>query len=415
MLNETFSVIYNFLLALLLGAVIGIEREKTHQQHKGTDFAGIRTFMLISAFGALSAYLANILYSWLLAVIFICFTIVIVAGYVLSSIINKEIGMTTEMSAIMTFLIGVLVFQTSQEIPILIAVAVTLILSFKNYIHEFVYNLKSVEFFDTIKFILVAFVVLPLLKTIPAFGPFDSINLYEIWLMVVFITGLSYVGYILIKTFGASNGTIITGLLGGILSSTAVVTTLATKSKEQIENTNALVIASSIASATMFLRVLIVTSILNFSLIEKLAFPLVLLSLAGYTASTVMWKKSSHNDTGFEFKSPLMMMPALKFGLFYGFILMLSSTLNYYFGSKGILFAALISGLADVDAITIFVARNPHLSSGIGITAIVLACVVNTAIKITISKFFGSNDYWTTLTKVLAPVIVIGLFLVVFI
>jgi uncharacterized membrane protein (DUF4010 family) len=282
MINEPslLELFYKFFLSLALGALIGIEREKSQQHHKGTDFAGVRTFMLITFFGAMSAYLSSIYYDWLLAVTLVSFVIVILAGYILSSYFNKDIGMTTELSAIIAFIIGIFVFTTSQEVPILLTIVITLILSFKSHLHQFVYKLKSTEFFDTIKFVLIAFVILPLLKPIQPFGPFNAINLYEIWLMVVFVSGLSYIGYILIKTFGSSSGTVLTGLLGGILSSTAVVTSLANKSKEQ-EQVMTLVAASAIASSTMFIRVLIEVSILKLSLIEKLAFPMVLLALAG--------------------------------------------------------------------------------------------------------------------------------------
>ena len=409
---DMFSLFYKFFLSLALGALIGMEREKRQQHHKGTDFAGIRTFMLITFFGAMSAYLSSLYYSWLLAVIIVCFTLVILSGYVLSSFFNKDSGMTTEISAVIAFIIGILVFRTSQEIPILLTIVITLILSFKGHLHKFVYRLKSIEFFDTIKFVLIAFVILPLLKPIAPFGPFNSINLYEIWLMVVFVTGLNYIGYILIKTFGSNKGAVLTGLLGGILSSTAVVTSLANKSKEQ-EKVTPFVTASAIASSTMFLRVLIEVSILNFSMIEKLAFPMVLLSLAGYAAASIMWRKKEHGETHLEFKSPLMLKPALKFGLFYSLILFVSNLSKFYLGSKGILLASVISGLADVDAITIFVARSGDINLGLGILAITLAAIVNTGVKIVIGKMFGTRDYSINLTKVLAPVIVTGLFLLI--
>jgi len=405
-----YNLFYKFFLSLALGALIGMEREKRQQHHKGTDFAGIRTFMLITFFGAMSAYLSSLYYSWFLAVIIVCFMLIILSGYILSSFFNKDIGMTTEISAAIAFIIGILVFKTSQEIPILLTIVITLILSFKGYLHKFVYSLKSIEFFDTIKFVLIAFVILPLLKPIAPFGPFNSINLYEIWLMVVFVTGLNYIGYILIKTFGSNKGTVLTGLLGGILSSTAIVTSLANKSKEQ-EKVTPFVTASAIACSTMFLRILIEVSILNISMIEKLAFPMVLLALAGYASASIMWRRKEHAETNLEFKSPLMLKPALKFGIFYSFILFISNLSNAYLGQKGILLASIISGLADVDAITIFIARTASLDLGIGIMAITLAAIVNTGVKIVIGKMFGTSNYSNNLTKVLAPIIVTGLFL----
>ena len=412
---QTLEIFYKFFLSMALGALIGVEREKSHQQHKGTDFAGIRTFMLITFFGAISAYLSSLYYEWLLAVIFVCFVAVVLTGYVFSSYFNKDIGMTTELSTIIAYIIGVLVFITSEEIPTLLAICITLILSFKSYLHQFVYNLKSNEFFDTMKFLVITFVILPLLRNVDPFGPYNSINLYEIWLMVVFVSAFSFAGYILIKVYGTNKGVILTGMLGGILSSTAVVNTLATKSKESQASATPFVIASALACSTMFLRVLFEVSLLNLSIIAKLAFPMVLLAVAGFLSVSLMWKKHDHSDTNLTFSSPLMLKPAIKFGIFYSFVLVVSNLSNIYFGPKGILVAALITGLADADAIAIFVARHPSVGFEIGIMAIVLGATVNTIMKIIIGNFFGSKEYGNSLMKILMPVVVTGLVLIFFI
>ena len=409
--NPLFLVFYKFFLAIALGALMGLEREKHQKAHHGKDFAGMRTFMLITFLGSLTAYLASFYFDWLLAIIITCFIIVILVGYIMSSLINKQVGMTTELSAIIAFVIGIFTFTTSQEIPILLTIVTTLILSFKSPLHEFAYKLKNKEYLDTIKFVLIAFVILPLLKPIESFGPFNSINLYEIWLMVVFVSSISYIAYILIRLFGSQSGTFLTGILGGMLSSTATVTSLANKSK-QYHNTTPLVAAAALACSTMFIRVIIEVSILNIAIIERLAFPMVLLTLAGYIGVSVLWKKSSHDlDTDIEYTSPFMLRPALKFGLFYGFILFLSKGFSLYFGSKGLFIAAVISGLADVDAITIYVARNSALSVNMGVSAIILAAVTNTIVKLFIAKSFGKKEYGNNLIKVLSPAVIIGIIL----
>lgn len=409
--NPLLMDLYRIFLAVALGALMGLEREKIHKGHEGTDFAGIRTFMLITFLGSLIAYLSNIYFDWLLAVGIACFMVVIVVAYVLGSLINKKIGMTTEISAIIAFIVGILVFKASQEIAILVTIVNTLILSFKSPLHEFAYKIQQQEFFDTIKFILIAFVILPLLKPIASFGPFNSINVYEIWLMVVFVSSLSYIAYILIKIFGSSKGVYITGLLGGILSSTATVTSLANKSKESI-NVKPLAGAAALACSTMFLRMLLEVSILNYGLVEKLAFPLVLLALIGFISVSLLWRKSNKNEkTDIEYSSPLMLKPALKFGIFYGFIVFLSSAMNYYFGAQGLLISAVIAGLADVDAITIYVAKHPEIAMGTGITAIILAAIVNTIVKIIIAKAFGKKEYGNILVKIMAPIVVVGIIL----
>jgi len=403
--------LYKFFLAVALGALMGLERERTHKDHSGKDFAGIRTYMLITFLGALLAYLSSIYFDWLLAVGLGSFILVILSAYVMGSILNKQIGMTTEISTIIAFIIGILSFKSSQEIAILATILNTLILSFKSPLHEFAYTIKPKEFFDTIKFILIAFVILPLLRPIQSFGPFSSINLYEIWLMVVFVSSLSYIAYISIKLFGSNKGVYLIGLFGGILSSTATVTSLANKSKESVQ-IKPLVGAAALACSTMFLRMLIEVAILNYAIIEMLAFPLVLLALIGFISVSILWKRTkSGGSANIEYDSPLMLKPAIKFGLFYGFILFLSATLNHYVGSQGILITALVAGIADVDAITIYVARNYGQVGSVGITAVILAALVNTIVKIFIAKAFGKKEYGNLFVKIMAPIVVIGIIL----
>lgn len=409
MIQETLLLFYKFFLSIALGALIGAEREKSHQQHTGTDFAGIRTFMLITFLGTLTAFLSNLYFNWLLAVIFVCFVVVVLAGYIFSSYFNKEIGMTTELSTLISFIIGVLVYSSSEEIPALMAIMLTLILSFKNLLHKFVYNLKAIEFFDTMKFIVIAFVILPLLENIKSFGPFDAINLHEIWLMVVFVSSFSFIGYVLMKTFGSNKGTLLTGLLGGLLSSTAVVSTFAHKSKEYKGSVLPFVIASVIACSTMFLRVLTEVAILNVSVITKFAFPMVLLALAGYITISFMWKNNRHEDAHIEFDSPLMFWPALRFGLFYAFVLIVTNISKEFLGVKGLLFAAIITGIGDADAIALFVARHAEIDIRIGLLAVIIAAVSNTITKVIIGKLFGSKEFGNGLMKIMSPIVITGL------
>ncbi len=408
--NPIFAVLYNFFLAIALGALMGLEREKTHKDHDGQDFAGIRTYMLITFLGGLLAYLSEIYFDWLLAVGISGFMLAIIVAYVMGSLVNKKIGMTTEISSMIAFIIGILVFKSSHEVAILLTILNTVIVSFKSPLHEFAYNIKEKEFFDTIKFILIAFVILPLLKPIGNFGPFNSINLYEIWLMVVFVSSLSYIAYILIKILGPDKGPYVTGLLGGILSSTATVTSLANKSKNSI-NVKPLAGAAALACSTMFLRMMIEVSVLNMELIEVVALPLILMAMMGFISVSIFWRNSRNKKADIDYDSPLMLRPALKFGVFYAFIIFLSSMLTHYYGSSGILVVAVIAGLADVDAITIYVAQHSEISIGIGVTAIILAALVNTTVKIFIAKAFGKKEYGNMLAKLLAPIVLIGILL----
>jgi uncharacterized membrane protein (DUF4010 family) len=136
---------------------------------------------------------------------------------------------------------------------------------------------------------------------------------------------------------------------------------------------------------------------------------MVLMALAGYVAISFMWKKNNHDDAHIEFSSPLMFWPAIKFGLFYAFVLIVTNVSKEVFGFKGLFLAALITGIGDADAIALFVATHPEIGIEAGLFAVILAAVSNTVTKVVIGKLFGSKEYGTYLMKMMAPVVITGL------
>ncbi|MBN2422721.1 DUF4010 domain-containing protein [Candidatus Woesearchaeota archaeon] len=412
-----YEIIQRFLISLALGALIGIEREKTQQARKQRDIAGIRTFMIISLLGTITAYLSSIYSQWILIIGTLCFSLFILTGYYLSSVMKKDIGLTTELSAIVAFLIGVLVFVTPREIPIILTIAVTLILSFRIPLHHFVRQLKRKEFYDTIKFIIVAFVILPLLPN-QYFGPYNAFNPYEIWLMVVFVSGISFVGYILMKYIGARQGIELTGLMGGLVSSTPVVTSMASKSRQKdIIVLKPFIFASVLASSTMFLRMLFEVSILNNELIPGLLLPLLSMSAIGYVWTIILWKEKKEVDTMINLESPFRLKPAITFGLIFGIIIFITKFAQSYLGATGIYITSFISGFADVDAVTISMSRfaQQGLSTKVAVISITLAACANTLTKLFIARFFGSKEFFRTISFVFGVMVFVGIILLFFI
>ena len=249
------------LIALVLGFLIGIEREKSQLDRKERDFAGIRSFVILTLLGYFAAYLNHFYLNNIVIILFVGVILLIIASYIYDSFMNLKKGITAELAAIMSFLVGVLTFY-QPTYAIILAIVTTLTLSLKPYIHAFVGKIKEEEYYATLKFAIIAFVILPLLPKY-ALDSWGVLNLYNIWLMVVFISGVSFIGYIFTKFMGATKGIGITGLIGGLVSSTAVTLSMSGQSKKNKKVIFPFVLAVIEASTMMFGRVLFVTFVLN--------------------------------------------------------------------------------------------------------------------------------------------------------
>jgi len=246
------SLILRVLISLGIGALIGIERER---RRKGAEFAGIRTFMLMALLGTLSVFVSET-FPYFLLVAFIGLVSLIFAGYIMSTKDDGDIGLTSEVAALLTFVLGAICASgEGYKFAPIIAIIITALLALKKYLHLFARRISEREMIDTLKFLVVAFVILPLLPN-TYIGPFHVFNPYQIWLMVVFISGISYAGYIAMKIIGPEMGLSVTGIMGGLVSSTAVVTAMAGRVKESESVLKAAVFASVVASSMMFFRIL---------------------------------------------------------------------------------------------------------------------------------------------------------------
>jgi uncharacterized membrane protein (DUF4010 family) len=432
-----YILIERFLIALLLGAAIGLEREFQHQREKTKDFAGFRTFILIAIFGALIGYISEQIESPALIIAsLVSFMLLVIAGYVIVSIDEKRIGATTEMSAIITFVLGILVLKGHIIISVIIAIIVAALLAYKLQMHKFARKIEAVELYSTLKFALISLVVLPLLpnkgytlldipvlhEIIESFpsvalilAQIDVLNPFKIWLMVVFIAGISFVGYILIKTVGAKAGLGLTGFMGGLISSTAVTSSLAIESKRAKKIVNVFVFGTIIASCTMYFRVLFEVLVLNKSLLKHLIVPIGLMAVVGLGYCLYLYlqkKKTTKNTKHFEFNSPFALGPALKFGLFFGFVLYIAKLFQILFGDTGIYIASLVSGLADVDAITITMAslaNTGDVTSVVAVSAITIAVCSNTVVKGGIAYLFGAKEFGMIIMKVFGAMLAVAL------
>lgn len=412
---DTFLFI-KIVTALAIGALIGIERERKSTK---TEFAGVRTFILIALWGILSAYLSE-LFPYFILGSFMALSVLIGLGYWLTVKDSGDLGLTTEVAALLTFILGALCYyEEGYTISVVLSILVTTLLALKPVLHKLAQKISEKEMIDTLKFLIIAFVILPLLPN-ETLGPWDVFNPYQAWLMVVFISGISYAGYIAMRFMGPQRGLGITGIIGGLVSSTAVVTAMAARVKESPYLLRAGVFATVVASSMMFLRVFFEVLIINPDLAPSLAAPMIIMGVLGILLGWLVWRRSAVKeiDSKIKLDNPFTLKPALIFGALFIAILFLSKIANIYLGSRGVYLASIISGVADVDAITIsmaFLARSSTLSSDTAVTAITLATISNTAVKFGIALLLGTRHFARNVGILFAAIVTAGIVAVILI
>jgi uncharacterized membrane protein (DUF4010 family) len=382
-------------IALAIGLLIGLERGwETRALPEGARVAGLRTFGIIGLAGGGAGLIALRFGEWFLGLVFVALAIIIAAMYMRRSTASHDIGATTAFAALLAFALGTMV-PIGYPLPAAAAAVVaTLLLAFKPTLHTWVEKLEQRELRATLQLLLISVVLLPVLPN-ETFGPLDVFNPYEVWLMVVIITGISYLGYFAIKVGGAAYGAVATGMLGGIAASTAVTLSLARLSRPQRGLENALAAGILAAGGTMYPRVLIIAGVLKPPLIAALLPPLGVMAAATYLASGIAWRRAKKAAplADLSVQNPFQLTMAIRFGLFLAAILFLSRLLAAHFGDQGIMALAAVSGLADVDAITLTLARMAEDSVTHAVTAlgIVVAVAVNGIVKGAIAWAVGGR------------------------
>ncbi|HEX23098.1 MAG TPA: MgtC/SapB family protein [Chromatiales bacterium] len=407
----------NLGIALALGLMIGSERGwQERRAEEGSRVAGIRTFGLIGLLGGLWALLAQDMGETLLGFAFLGLTMVLVIAYRQGRQEGHDVGITTLIAALITFALGAFTVRGYAAPAAAGAVATTTLLSLKPTLHRWLSNLEAEEFYAALKLLLISVVLLPVLPN-QGYGPWGVLNPYHIWWMVVLIAGLSFAGYIAMKAVGTERGILLTGLLGGLASSTATTLTFARLAR-RIQLGRVLAAGTLVASATMFPRVLVEVAVINPQLLPALAPPLTLMTLTTIGYGLWLWRRHrGQPHTGkLPLHNPLELTSALQFGLLLSAILVLAEALRAWLGDAGIYLLAFISGIGDVDAITLSMARmsTQDLPATVAEHAILIATLTNTLMKgvlvITIAGGEMARSFLPGLVLVLA---VGGVFLLI--
>jgi uncharacterized membrane protein (DUF4010 family) len=294
-----------------------------------------------------------------------------------------------------------------------LGIATTVILSIKLETDRFVRALTRQEVFAALQLAVITAIVLPLLPNRGiADAPFDVLNPFTAWLMVVFISGINFVSYIFVRVVGTRQGIGISGLLGGLVSSTAVTLSFSERSKREPELARPFAEGIIAAWTIMFVRVIIAVAVINSDLLEEVFMPIALAGLAGLAYAAFLYFKQHGGETGeIELGRPIDLGSAIRFGLLFVVILLVSRTAQLYFDDVGIYLSSLVSGLADVDAITLSMSelsRSGLLALETAGQAVVLAAMANTIAKGSIVLVGGSKELRKALLPGVALILVAG-------
>jgi uncharacterized membrane protein (DUF4010 family) len=286
-----------------------------------------------------------------------------------------------------TTLAGALSYWDYLPLAVALAVATTVLLSLKVELGRFVKRITREDIYATLTFAVITAIVLPVLpnESVVDSQPFDVLNPYKVWLMVVFISGISFLGYVLVKVVGPRQGIGLAGLLGGLVSSTAVTLSFSQRSQRQGDLAKPFALAIMVSWTVMFSRVVVEVAALNPPLLGVLWMPMAASAAAGLGYCVYLYFSQRTDEAGeVRVSNPFELGPAIKFGLLYAVVLLVSNAARLYLGDTGLYLSSVLSGLADVDAITLSVAElsgGSGLTLGAGARAIVLAAMANTVVK----------------------------------
>jgi uncharacterized membrane protein (DUF4010 family) len=381
------------LVAAGIGLLIGLEREYAAMRSGDQIFAGIRTFVLLSLTGFAGAALHVLLSPWIFVAVLTGAMALVAMSYWVTAKMG-DIGGTSELAAILVLMLGAATFLGHIQEVLMVTVILLVILSAKLKLHFVVGQITTDEMYALLRFVVMALLIFPFLPD-DNYGPYGTFNPREIGLVVLMISGLGFVGYILMRIFGAGRGTLLTGIIGGLVSSTLVTWVLSRKSRTPASPDSLFASAILAASAIMIVRVLLWVLLFNKALLAVLLLPVGLM-LGGAAIMTVLHFRQ--HDPGLEGKTqiplgkPLELGQAFFFAFLYTAIVMAIPYADEFWGQGGIYATSGLAGLTDVDAITISLSKTSSLAIPVQVArnAILVAVMVNTLVKFMIAFFAGS-------------------------
>ena len=379
-------------VSIALGLLVGLEREWANDQ-----VAGIRTFALVTLTGALSALVAQTFGGWVIAAAITGVAVIVLIGHLPQvGKADPDRGLTTEFAILIMFFAGMLTTMDRTVVAVVVGGAVMVLLQGKDALHGIVRRIGEGELRAIARLVLIALVVLPVLPN-QGYGYFGVLNPYKMWFMVVLIVGISLVAYLVSKYVGAHRGVLLSGILGGLISSTATTASLSRQSVEPGAGARLPALVIMISSTIVFIRLIAEIQAVAPEAAGVMAPPFALMLVWMALISAVCWWRA-RGEFGRSTRQepPSEIKGAVVFGLLYAFVLFAVAVAKQHFGSAGLYTVAAISGLTDMDAITLSTASlvsGGHLDAGTGWRVILTGSVANLAFKGILAFSLGSRRF----------------------
>jgi len=381
-------------IALLLGFMVGMQRTMSYLPRGEQSFAGSRTFALLALIGYLAGWLGETIPGFIFAATAVVGLLIGLSYYLKVTRFHKT-GMTTQAAAVVVFLLGVMVYADLEHYAIFIAVVMIVLLGIKPRLQEFEAHLSSTDINAAVLLLAMSFIVLPVLPN-EMIGPYALFNPYKTWLMAVIIAAISFVGYAAVKLLGHKRGIFITGAAGGLVSSTGVAVSLSKMFSAQPELRNNYAGGIAVACTFMYLRVLFEAAVIHRDLAVMLAPAFLAAAFVGILFTVYLFTRTQsaeiHLENASITKNPLQLSEALKFGLLFGIIYGAIAFTENRFGNIGVYIVSFISGITDVDAITLSLSelsKGDKLGAAAAMNGIVIASVTNSLVKLGIVFWIG--------------------------
>jgi uncharacterized membrane protein (DUF4010 family) len=331
------GVIWDFATALLIGALIGVEREKRKSEDR--EGIGLRTFILFALVGAVAGFLSRGSgVPWVLLAAFLPVSALVFAAYALvSRTQGSTVGLTTEIAAVAVFLLGAMTMLGHRELAIGLGVVTAAVLAYKQPLHGLVAKLGWDDVYAGVRLLVATFIILPLLPD-RTLDPWDALNPYKLWLLVILISSLSLVGYVATRWLGAGRGTALTSITGGLVSSTAVTLSFARRSRDEPAAAAALACGILLAWAVMFGRVLVIVLAVNVGLVYRLLPPFAAMGLVTLLVAWLLYRRGGETAElqDVPLKNPFSLTAAAQFAVAFAVVLLLVKVTQFYFPGGGV-------------------------------------------------------------------------------
>jgi uncharacterized membrane protein (DUF4010 family) len=397
--SDQFQFLLQLAVALAIGLLIGLERGwELRELHTAQRTAGIRTFAAIGLLGGVAAKIGGLYGGMLIAAIAIALGFVLAAGYWRESEVDRDVSLTTSVTALATYGLGALAGEGELLAASSSAVVLTMLLGFRPELHTLIRKIDRNELLATFRLLLISVVMLPVLPN-RGYGPWETLNPYHIWLMVVLVAVISYAGYFATRLLGSERGILITGLFGGLVSSTVVALNLARRSAEGLAQPNLLAAGATIASAIMWPRLMLIVIAVDPELGWHLAWPVGFATVIGIVGALYLSYLGRHEQAAdssdvqkVKTDNPLELGTAIQFAVTLTVIMVAARAASAWAGTSGLYLVAGISGLVDATPISLSVASMSHhqtVTHAVAIIAILLGAISNTILKSALALVIG--------------------------